>query len=263
LWINGINQPIVSSESPAGNIKDVAGVLNIGWDGQTDKLNGTLDEVVIYNRALSPSEIQAIYNAGSAGKCAPEPAVCGNGVAEGSEECDDGNTVSGDGCSDSCKIEFTGSDITASNVVCTHYVSAPGSALEIVYNFDFVQNCNTGTFTGEVRGDTLKIIALGSTDPINADPGDPISGTVSGTTVTLDPIPSLGYGFIPAAATNLAGSSTYGPLEISGNTMTGTVSFDFPVWTNFPNEPETLAPSGIQAGGTVTCVFPAPITNCA
>ena len=49
----------------------------------------------------------------------------------------------------------------------------------------------------------------------------------------------------------------------SATVLAGTVSFDFPVWTNFPNEPETLAPSGIQAGGTVTCVFPAPITNCA
>ena len=33
--------------------------------------NGVIDEVSIYNRALSMSEIQAIYNAGSAGKCMP------------------------------------------------------------------------------------------------------------------------------------------------------------------------------------------------
>lgn len=33
--------------------------------------NGVIDEVAIYNRALSASEIQAIYNAGSAGKCRP------------------------------------------------------------------------------------------------------------------------------------------------------------------------------------------------
>jgi cysteine-rich repeat protein len=28
---------------------------------------------------------------------------CGNGVQEGSEECDDGNNMSGDGCSSICK----------------------------------------------------------------------------------------------------------------------------------------------------------------
>lgn len=32
-------------------------------------------------------------------------AVCGDGIVEGAEECDDGNTVDGDGCSSSCRIE--------------------------------------------------------------------------------------------------------------------------------------------------------------
>jgi len=32
-------------------------------------------------------------------------AVCGNGIIEAGEECDDGNTVSGDGCSSTCQIE--------------------------------------------------------------------------------------------------------------------------------------------------------------
>ena len=31
--------------------------------------NGTLDEVGVYNRALTSSEVQAIFNAGSAGMC--------------------------------------------------------------------------------------------------------------------------------------------------------------------------------------------------
>jgi hypothetical protein len=35
--------------------------------------NGLLDEVSIYNRALTASEIQAIYAAGSGGKCPPFP----------------------------------------------------------------------------------------------------------------------------------------------------------------------------------------------
>ena len=33
------------------------------------------------------------------------PAVCGNGVIETGEQCDDGNTVSGDGCSSTCQTE--------------------------------------------------------------------------------------------------------------------------------------------------------------
>lgn len=37
--------------------------------GETYTLSGLLDEPSVYNRALSASEIQAIYNVGSAGKC--------------------------------------------------------------------------------------------------------------------------------------------------------------------------------------------------
>ncbi len=32
--------------------------------------------------------------------------VCGDGVVEGSEQCDDGNLVNGDGCSSSCVVEL-------------------------------------------------------------------------------------------------------------------------------------------------------------
>ncbi len=37
--------------------------------------------------------------------------VCGNGVAECFEECDDANTMSGDGCSNVCVIEFCGDGV--------------------------------------------------------------------------------------------------------------------------------------------------------
>src|SRR6185437_7311515 len=42
-------------------------------------------------------------DAGDAGDAMAQ--VCGDGVIEGSEECDDGNTMSGDGCSAICTVE--------------------------------------------------------------------------------------------------------------------------------------------------------------
>ena len=39
--------------------------------------------------------------------------VCGNGVVEDNEECDDGNTASGDGCSSQCQTEATDQDLVA------------------------------------------------------------------------------------------------------------------------------------------------------
>ncbi|MFW9870258.1 MAG: LamG-like jellyroll fold domain-containing protein [Candidatus Thorarchaeota archaeon] len=40
-----------------------------------EPLDGRLDEVAVYNRALDPSEIQSIFNAGSEGKCRPQDIV--------------------------------------------------------------------------------------------------------------------------------------------------------------------------------------------
>lgn len=38
-------------------------------------------------------------------------AICGNGVVETGEECDDGNTNNGDGCSAECRYEYCGDGI--------------------------------------------------------------------------------------------------------------------------------------------------------
>src|SRR5262249_19671539 len=45
-----------------------------GWDGTTGDwfpFTGVIDEPSIYNRALTGTEVAALFNAGSAGKCAP------------------------------------------------------------------------------------------------------------------------------------------------------------------------------------------------
>src|SRR3989338_3348389 len=38
------------------------------------------------------------------GDCEQQP-ICGNGIKEDNEQCDDGNLISCDGCSSTCKIE--------------------------------------------------------------------------------------------------------------------------------------------------------------
>jgi len=50
--------------------------------------------------------------------CAPNPAVCGNGVTEIGEQCDDGNAASCDGCSDTCRVERCGDGIIACGEQC-------------------------------------------------------------------------------------------------------------------------------------------------
>jgi len=59
IYVNGVEK---GSDNLSGNI--AASSMNIGW-GQDDRFwKGIIDEVRIYNRALSASEILERYNAG-------------------------------------------------------------------------------------------------------------------------------------------------------------------------------------------------------
>ncbi|TMA57855.1 MAG: DUF4215 domain-containing protein, partial [Deltaproteobacteria bacterium] len=44
--------------------------------------------------------------------------ICGDGLVEGSEQCDDGNTANGDGCSSICTLE-SGFSCSGNPSVCT------------------------------------------------------------------------------------------------------------------------------------------------
>lgn len=65
LYIDG--DP-VDTDTNATAIPDAAAPLTIGGS-EAFRFDGLIDEVEIFSRALVPSEIQSIYNAGSAGKC--------------------------------------------------------------------------------------------------------------------------------------------------------------------------------------------------
>jgi uncharacterized delta-60 repeat protein len=64
-------------------------------------------------------------NAGStrvftlAGYLGGGPLVCGNGVLEAGEPCDDGNVANGDCCSSTCTVEANGSSCNADDDACT------------------------------------------------------------------------------------------------------------------------------------------------
>ncbi len=81
--------------------------------------NGVIDEVEIYNRALSASEIQAIFNADSAGTCKPDGD--GDGVADKNDACPAtpaGTAVNAAGCpANQClalRIADGGADLSSS-----------------------------------------------------------------------------------------------------------------------------------------------------
>lgn len=74
LYIDGALDS--SATSPYVIDPSNSGVLTAGQSacngvGPNSPLTGQMDEIEFYDRALALSEIQAIYNAGTAGKCAP------------------------------------------------------------------------------------------------------------------------------------------------------------------------------------------------
>jgi len=67
IYVNGVVQ---SGAVQADAIVSGGADYTIGaFPGGSDPFNGLIDEVQIFNRALSAAEIQAIYNAGVAGNC--------------------------------------------------------------------------------------------------------------------------------------------------------------------------------------------------
>jgi cysteine-rich repeat protein len=83
-------------------------------------------------------------------------AVCGNKIVEPPEECDDGNTISGDGCSAQCKSHCE----TCEDKVCSlgdyDYNAASGSAYDDCYNAK--GNITAGPASGAPRADVCRAL---------------------------------------------------------------------------------------------------------
>jgi uncharacterized delta-60 repeat protein len=78
LYIDGAQ---VATSTNSNSIPNPSAVLTIG-QAEGYFHNGPIDEVEVFNRALTPAEIRSIYNAGSAGKCKPLPLVTKLGIRQ-------------------------------------------------------------------------------------------------------------------------------------------------------------------------------------
>ncbi len=82
--------------------------------------------------ALGAVNCDLLDDGGDDGSCGPPP-VCGDGVATGGEECDDGGTMDGDGCSSTCRLEDT-------SAICAGVPTVAGTALDTVLVASGLQN---------------------------------------------------------------------------------------------------------------------------
>jgi len=91
---------------------------------------GGFDFVFGAGRADARAAVANVLTAGTTTTTLPTGAVCGDGVPEGGETCDDGNTASGDCCSAACQLDPDDTPCTADDDECTDDVCETGTGCE-------------------------------------------------------------------------------------------------------------------------------------
>jgi hypothetical protein len=128
LYLNGLQVAtgsftVATPPNTQFYIGRIPGVL-----GDTRQLNGMVDEVTVYNRALASSEIQSIYQAGSAGKIPPPVVVNSPSIIDGSGGATTPVTLTitrTGSLSGSLTVNWNTADDTA--IAGTDYVAASGT----------------------------------------------------------------------------------------------------------------------------------------
>jgi cysteine-rich repeat protein len=176
-----INSTDASGKIGKSNNDVFIGAANTNSGLQNYYFNGTIDEVKIFDRALSEDEIKSIYivnlernNADMWNLVVNKNdlvngeytyysgmydfrrdymqteirsitifgAICGNGIIESYEQCDDGNTIDGDGCSHLCTSEV--SDLICSlGTTCGDGIVQPDGLDGVSGTFDD-EECDDG-----------------------------------------------------------------------------------------------------------------------
>src|SRR5262249_43404799 len=133
------------------NLLQASGLLTIGGlvtcrgcDNRFEYLNPALPPVTLGTASITPTR-----------DCAPAPrcpnpnlpacataAVCGNGILEPGEGCDDGNTNACDGCSPSCQVEGCGNGTIECGEECDDGMAngAPGDPCDTTCHVVHVAN---------------------------------------------------------------------------------------------------------------------------
>ena len=205
----------------------------------------------------------------NAGEVGTLPAsTCGNNILEGLEDCDDGNTADGDGCSSKCTIEPDGISPAALRVDTTTNLSdgngvfEPGEAVTIVPSWKNTSGAPTEiagaatAFSG--NGPAQYKVKLGLADYGTVDAGQTHDCLASGACFQLElaplpilaPVPRPTHWDATFEERLLGASSKTWTLHV-GDSFT-----DVPRSQTFYKRIETLLHYGITAGCTATTYCP-------
>jgi hypothetical protein len=208
LYVNGTLDGGVAASGPivaTGQALYFGGLGTGPWF-----FNGRVDEVSLYSRALSVSEIQAIYNAGSAGKCvgtiAPSLVTQPQGIIA---------TIGGN---------------------ATFNVGAAGS-IPLSYQWQFNGNPLAGATNSSLTLSNVLLSSAGPYSVVVTNAAGSITSSVATLTVTLPPAA------IQVGAANVASDGTVSlPINLVANGNENAVGFTL----NF--DPTVLTNTGIVLG---------------
>ena len=181
--------------------------------------------------------------------------VCGNGVKETGETCDDGNNVSGDGCSSTCIVE----DITAPSVP-TGLTAAAVSSSQI----DLTWNASTDS-SGIVAyniyrdGGTTLVGSTASTS--YSDTGLSDSTTYSYAVRAFDLSGNISNASSSASATTQSVPDTTAPSAPTGLTATAVSSTQINLSWSASTDNVAVTGYKIYRGGALVTSLPSPVTS--
>jgi cysteine-rich repeat protein len=143
----------VSAKGPTGqNVIQAAGTMTIqGTLESTMNVLEYLDPLKppIVTGTVTPPATPALNP--NIKPCGVQPAVCGNGVVEDDEECDDSNNTACDGCSQSCQFEGCGNGVVECGEQCDDGPSngTPGAGCsatcQLIGGIRYIPGSHTGT----------------------------------------------------------------------------------------------------------------------
>jgi uncharacterized repeat protein (TIGR03803 family) len=182
IFVNGVQ---VNSGGLSGALLPSSSPLNLGRDpSNTNRLfDGFIDEVSIYDRALSSNEIAAIYASGSAGKCkpSPPPAIFAQLTNQ---------SVSGDATVDFV-IAATGSQPLSYQWLFDGTIIAGATNFSLVLNN--VQSSNAGSYEVVVSNSYGSATSSVATLSVNqGTPSDEFTFTTNGDAITITGYTGLG-----------------------------------------------------------------------
>jgi len=164
--------------------------------------------------------------------------ACGDGVVDSGEQCDDGNTVSGDGCSSVCKIETAGS-ICGDGIVdvaiegCDDGNTVSGDGCSSDCRVEVVNPCGNGVLdTGETCDDGNTTAADGCGTTCQVEMGFMCTGSPS--VCTAVPV-ATGTCAAPVQLT-LAMTGTSYAVTAMGDTTNNTDQFPTGACADFMSE---------------------------